>query len=84
MNLVRKVTIMNAEEMRRAIVRLSHEIVEANSGTTGLVLVVETVDVAALLNIQTLPHNPSLQQCCAHSQAARQIADLLQIIAIAV
>jgi len=39
MNLVRKANIMNAEEMRRAIVRVSHEIVEANSGTVGLVLV---------------------------------------------
>lgn len=39
MNLVRKANIMNAEEMRRAIVRVSHEIVEANSGTAGLVLV---------------------------------------------
>jgi len=39
MNLIRKAEIMNADEMRRAIVRLAHEIVEANSGTAGLVLV---------------------------------------------
>ena len=39
MNLIRKASIMNAEEMRRAIVRLAHEIVEANSGTAQLVLV---------------------------------------------
>jgi pyrimidine operon attenuation protein/uracil phosphoribosyltransferase len=39
MNLRRKAKIMDPEEMRRAIVRLSHEIVEANSGTAGLILI---------------------------------------------
>jgi len=39
MNLRRKANIMNAEEMRRAIVRLSHEIVESNNGIEGLILV---------------------------------------------
>ncbi|MFH1144418.1 MAG: bifunctional pyr operon transcriptional regulator/uracil phosphoribosyltransferase PyrR [Candidatus Eisenbacteria bacterium] len=39
MNLRRKAKIMDREEMRRAIVRLSHEIVESNSGTQGLILV---------------------------------------------
>ncbi|MCK4412165.1 MAG: bifunctional pyr operon transcriptional regulator/uracil phosphoribosyltransferase PyrR [Candidatus Eisenbacteria sp.] len=35
----RKAKIMDSEEMRRAIVRVSHEIVEANSGTEGLILI---------------------------------------------
>ena len=39
MNLKRKAKIMDSEEMRRAITRLSHEIVEANSGTVGLILI---------------------------------------------
>ncbi len=39
MNLKRKAIIMNAEEMRRAIVRISHEIVEANGGVSQVVLV---------------------------------------------
>jgi len=39
MNLKRKAKIMDSEEMRRAIVRVSHEIVEANSGTEGLILI---------------------------------------------
>ncbi len=39
MNLRRKACIMDSEEMRRAIVRLSHEIVESNNGTAGLILV---------------------------------------------
>jgi len=39
MNLRRKAKIMDSEEMRRAIVRLSHEIVESNNGTQGLILV---------------------------------------------
>jgi pyrimidine operon attenuation protein/uracil phosphoribosyltransferase len=39
MNLRRKANIMNSEEMRRAIVRLSHEIVEANNGIERLILV---------------------------------------------
>ncbi len=39
MNLRRKANIMNSEEMRRAIVRLSHEIVESNNGIDGLILV---------------------------------------------
>lgn len=39
MNLRRKALIMNQDEMRRAIVRISHEIVEANNGVDGVVLV---------------------------------------------
>jgi len=39
MNLKRKAKIMDPEEMRRAIVRLSHEIVESNNGIEGLILV---------------------------------------------
>jgi len=39
MNLRRKANIMNSEEMRRAIVRVSHEIVEANNGIERLILV---------------------------------------------
>ena len=39
MNLRRKAKIMDSEEMRRAIVRISHEIVEANNGTGGLILI---------------------------------------------
>jgi pyrimidine operon attenuation protein/uracil phosphoribosyltransferase len=32
-------TIMTADEIRRAIVRISHELVEKQAGTTGLALV---------------------------------------------
>ncbi|MBD3235258.1 MAG: bifunctional pyr operon transcriptional regulator/uracil phosphoribosyltransferase PyrR [Candidatus Eisenbacteria bacterium] len=39
MNLRRKALIMNPDEMRRAIVRISHEIVEANSGVADVILV---------------------------------------------
>jgi pyrimidine operon attenuation protein/uracil phosphoribosyltransferase len=39
MNLRRKALIMNADEMRRAIVRIAHEIVESNNGVEGVVLV---------------------------------------------
>ena len=31
--------IMTAEEIRRAVIRISHEIIEKQAGTTGLVLV---------------------------------------------
>lgn len=39
MNLKRKAVIMNAEEIRRAIVRIAHEIVEANGGIVQVCLV---------------------------------------------
>jgi pyrimidine operon attenuation protein/uracil phosphoribosyltransferase len=39
MNLRRKALIMNPDEMRRAIVRISHEIVEANNGVVDVILV---------------------------------------------
>lgn len=39
MNLRRKAVIANEEEMRRAILRISHEIVERNKGTSDLALV---------------------------------------------
>lgn len=39
MNLIRKATIMNPDEIRRAIVRISHEVIEANGGTADIVLV---------------------------------------------
>lgn len=39
MNLKRKAVIMNEEEMRRAIVRVAHEIVEANGGIAHVGLV---------------------------------------------
>ncbi|MFC1572967.1 bifunctional pyr operon transcriptional regulator/uracil phosphoribosyltransferase PyrR [Candidatus Eisenbacteria bacterium] len=39
MNLTRKAVIMNQEEMRRAILRISYEIIEANRGIADLVLV---------------------------------------------
>jgi len=39
MNLKRKALIMNPDEMRRAIVRIAHEIVESNNGIAGVVLV---------------------------------------------
>ncbi len=39
MNLKRKAIIMNPEEMRRAIVRISHEIIEANGGISQIILV---------------------------------------------
>jgi pyrimidine operon attenuation protein/uracil phosphoribosyltransferase len=39
MNLKRKAIIMNPEEVRRAIVRISHEIVEANGGIGDVILV---------------------------------------------
>ncbi|MCK4302750.1 MAG: bifunctional pyr operon transcriptional regulator/uracil phosphoribosyltransferase PyrR [Candidatus Eisenbacteria sp.] len=35
----RKAIIMNPEEMRRAIVRISHEIIEANGGISQIILV---------------------------------------------
>jgi pyrimidine operon attenuation protein/uracil phosphoribosyltransferase len=38
MNYVQKAVIMNASEMKRAIRRMAHEIIEANKGTEGLVL----------------------------------------------
>ena len=34
-----KAEILNRDEMRRALIRISHEIIEANRGTTGLALV---------------------------------------------
>jgi pyrimidine operon attenuation protein/uracil phosphoribosyltransferase len=34
-----KAELMNAEEMRRALYRIAHEIVEANKGVEGLALV---------------------------------------------
>ena len=39
MNLKRKAVIMNADQIRRALVRISHEIVEANGGIEGVILV---------------------------------------------
>ena len=39
MNLRRKALIMNPDEMRRAIVRISHEVVEANNGVADVILV---------------------------------------------
>ncbi len=39
MNLKRKAIIMNPQEIRRATVRISHEIVEANGGIADLILV---------------------------------------------
>jgi pyrimidine operon attenuation protein/uracil phosphoribosyltransferase len=39
MNLKRKAIIMNADEIRRAVVRISHEIVEANGGIDQMILV---------------------------------------------
>ncbi len=39
MNLKQKAFIVNADEMRRAVARISHEIVERNRGTEDLVLV---------------------------------------------
>ncbi len=39
MNLKHKAIIMNADEIRRAVVRISHEIVEANGGIQRLILV---------------------------------------------
>ena len=39
MNLKHKAIIMNADEIRRSIVRISHEIVEANGGISRLILV---------------------------------------------
>jgi len=39
MNLIHKAFIVNADEMRRAVVRISHEIVERNRGIEDVVLV---------------------------------------------
>jgi len=39
MNLKRKALIMNPDEMRRAITRIAHEIVEANHGVANIILV---------------------------------------------
>jgi pyrimidine operon attenuation protein/uracil phosphoribosyltransferase len=38
MNFVEKATIMNASEMKRAVRRMAHEIIEANKGTENLVI----------------------------------------------
>jgi len=38
-NLVAKATIMDAEKIRRALVRIAHEIVEKNKGTDNLALI---------------------------------------------
>ncbi|MHB1419413.1 MAG: bifunctional pyr operon transcriptional regulator/uracil phosphoribosyltransferase PyrR [Bacillota bacterium] len=39
MNLVKKVQIMDAEKMRRALTRIAHEIIEKNKGIDKLVLI---------------------------------------------
>ncbi len=38
MSFVEKAVIMDGEEMQRAIMRIAHEIIEANKGTRNLVL----------------------------------------------
>lgn len=50
-NFVKKNVIMDAEAMRRAIVRISHEIIERNKGVDNVVIVGTVPAVYLLRNV---------------------------------
>ena len=50
-NFVKKNVIMDAEAMRRAIVRISHEIIERNKGVDNVVIVGIRTAVYLLRNV---------------------------------
>ena len=61
---VKKKTIMDAAAMRRALVRISHEIVERNKGVENVALVgIRTLDITLYRDdLSTLGYNPVISE----------------------